>query len=47
MDVWKDACDTCNQTKYKMAEEKTSAMLEIKRVFSFIQLYVMTVIIII
>lgn len=34
MSVWKDACNTCNQAKYKMSEKKLFAVTEIKIAFS-------------
>lgn len=46
-DVWKGACNTCNQAIYKMSEEKLFAILQIKRAASFVQMCVMAVIIII
>lgn len=29
--MWKDACNPCNQAKYKMSEKKLFAILEIKK----------------
>lgn len=42
--MWKDACNPCNQAKYKMSEKKLFAILEIKKSF-LLYVCVMTVII--
>lgn len=34
MSVWKDACNTCSQAKYKMSEKKLFAVTKIKIAFS-------------
>jgi len=42
--MWKDACNPCDQAKYKMSEKKLFAILEIKKSFP-LYVCVMTVII--